>query len=204
MDERSSSGKGRLVWLQREALGRGKTGIPWAPDLKVAMKDSRFQHHVAALVGKLCSSRYFPSLVPSSTVHHATAEATRNALCVHSGKIMPHALSQSPILARKHASLHDSHRLVAYKTAQSMPPPCDQLEAQPFGPFHASFFLSLFSFLANQCQEVQIEVCTGLSKSSPNQLLLSLQVERDIHHNYTLGAELHSEQNYTLGSRTTL
>ena len=26
----------------------------------------------------------------------------------------------------------------------------------------------------------------------------------DIHHNYTLGAELHSEQNYTLGSRTTL
>ena len=26
----------------------------------------------------------------------------------------------------------------------------------------------------------------------------------DTHHNYTLGAELHSEQNYTLGSRTTL
>ena len=26
----------------------------------------------------------------------------------------------------------------------------------------------------------------------------------DTHHNYTLGAELHFEQNYTLGSRTTL
>ena len=51
MDERSNSGKGRLVWLQREALGRGKTGIPWAPDLKVAMKDSRFQH------APHCSSR---------------------------------------------------------------------------------------------------------------------------------------------------
>ena len=36
--------------------------------------------------------------------------------------------------------------------------------------------------------------------------LRSFRVSSDTHHNYTrtLGAELHFEQNYTLGSRTTL
>ena len=49
-----------------------------------------------------------------------------------SAQCLPQALSQSPVLAQNHANLHDSHRLVPSETAQSVPPPCEQQEAQPW------------------------------------------------------------------------
>ena len=63
---------------------------------------------------------------------------------------------------------------------------------------HSDFILSMIKLF-------EAEPVARIPKAStpPNNIRYDF-ILRDTHHNYTLGAELHSEQNYTLGSRTTL